>query len=174
MRPTEGVCPCGVTFAVKAGRGRPREYCSGSCGAAAWRAANLEKCRARDAAWRAANPEKARAYAAVWQAANPEKAHAHGRKHRTGWSAEVFDAAWTTQSGLCGLCGEPMTRGGKQAKSVVADHWEPDGVKTPRSLLHMTCNSDLGHIEKLFQEHTFRGRPLSLYLAYLERHEALK
>jgi hypothetical protein len=43
---------------------------------AAYRAANLEKARARNAAWRAANPEKARAFRAVYRAANLEKERA--------------------------------------------------------------------------------------------------
>jgi len=158
--------------------GRAAKYCSAKCRAAARYAANPEKCRAQCKAYRAANLEKCRAsdraYAAAWYAANPEKRRASSRKRNTGWPREVFDAAWTTQSGLCGLCGEPMTRGDKQAKSGVADHWEPDGVKTPRSILHLTCNTALGHVEKLFRERMFFRRPLALYLDYLDRHGALK
>jgi len=112
-----------------------------------------------------------------------EKIRASIRKTKTGWSAEVFESAWESQAGLCALCGEPMTRDSLKASSGVADHWEPDGVKTPRSILHSSCNTDLGCIEKLrgafrvdadMSPFIFKGRPLALYLDYLDRHGALK
>ena len=49
---------------------------------AAYRAANPEKVRAKDAVYRAANREKARASNAAWATANPEKVNARSAKHR--------------------------------------------------------------------------------------------
>lgn len=41
--------------------------------AAAWHAANPERCNASKVAWRTANPKKASASSEAWRAANPEK-----------------------------------------------------------------------------------------------------
>ena len=43
------------------------------------------------------------------------------RKHRTGWSQEMVDAAWRAQNGRCAQCDVPMLARGKQPSSVVCE-----------------------------------------------------
>ena len=62
-------------YAAKSAADGKQIYCKACSRVKAneWRAANIERSRARDAAWRATNHEKVSTYHAKWRAENPEK-----------------------------------------------------------------------------------------------------
>jgi hypothetical protein len=85
--------------------------------------------------WRAANREKMSAY----HATNGEKIRASGRersrKHRTGFTAELFAARILVQGNRCAICEKSLEgyRGGGDA-----DHCHATGK--PRAILCNRCN----------------------------------
>jgi hypothetical protein len=60
----------------RCGNPNPKKHLTPQAGWNVWRAANVEKERARRKAWREANPEKERARCKAWREANPEKTRA--------------------------------------------------------------------------------------------------
>jgi hypothetical protein len=84
------------------------------------------------------------AWAKRWRASHPEK-------RTLGIYSVAFDALWAAQKGLCALCEEPMTTGGKQYLSACVDHdhaccpgYKSCG-KCVRGLIHRRCNMLLGN-----------------------------
>jgi hypothetical protein len=105
-------------------------------------------------------------------AADSKGVHEYSFWYRTGWTQEAYEAAWQRQQGLCAICKRSMTQGSTRNQSAVRDHWEPNGVKTPRDLLHARCNLNLGLLERLLRDDTVHGQPAAPYREYLARHEA--
>lgn len=90
----------------------------------AYREANKEKARARDAEWRANNKERIR----------------ENNLRRLGWSTEMFDARLAEQGGCCGICGTLMED--LPPKHRHADHCHTSGAA--RGVLCNSCNVGLG------------------------------
>jgi hypothetical protein len=76
------------------------------------------------------------------------------RLWKYGLSAEIFDALWKKQKGLCAICHEPMSIEGRGSRSVVVDHAHIccPGVKSCgaciRDLLHNSCNQVIGRAQE--------------------------
>jgi acetyltransferase-like isoleucine patch superfamily enzyme len=88
--------------------------------------------------WRAANREKSNAASAAWKKRNPDAARKRNRLVKYGLTQEGFDQLFASQSGLCGICFEPLD------ETVAVDHChETDAV---RGLLHRGCNAALGQL----------------------------
>jgi hypothetical protein len=124
--------------------------------ARAWTAGNREKKAETGKKWREATQydqaysksENGMARTEKYRQANKDMLLAKLRKYRTGWGPDEFKAAWDKQQGLCAICGEPMRLEGPPGKNkAVADHFERDGVKISRAILHSSCNQLLGVFE---------------------------
>lgn len=108
-----------------------------------WRARNPEKARESVRRWKAKNPEKARESARRWRAENLEKAREIGRMCRYvkyGITTVGFDAMFTQQGGVCGIC--------KRKRPLCVDHNHE--TKKVRALLCRKCNSGIGFFQEDF------------------------
>ena len=108
-----------------------------------WYSENREDILARRRVAREANHDEYKAKARAYYRANRAKLLSSKRHHSTGWTAEMFSAAWEEQKGMCALCGIAMQPEGRGALSVHGDHCHMTG--RPRALLHNRCNVGLGY-----------------------------
>lgn len=125
-----------------------------------WRAANLDKARARDREKarqrRVTDPDGVKARAAgfrekhrgdlarrqrEWNAANPEKVLDGNLRNIYGLPLEAYDALHAKQDGVCGICARPGSSRGRDRLNV--DHCHDTG--RVRGLLCGHCNRGLGH-----------------------------
>jgi hypothetical protein len=90
-----------------------------------------------DPEYRAHNAARAR----EWHAKNPERSRALKRKDATGWTQEMFNAAWEKQCGCCAICRRKLEKSGKQTH---ADH--DHETKKPRAILCHGCNTGIGNL----------------------------
>ena len=111
--PTSLTCTCGRPRVRSRTTGRLRRSCA-TCIRRSARHAGARK-RANDR----------RAGVAARQA-NPAAYARWNRKHRTGWTQEMVDAAWKRQGGRCVECRRPMLPKGKASQSVRCERGSPD------------------------------------------------
>ncbi len=144
-----------------------------------WRAANREKYLAGQRKWYAANRHLAaqrgkeyrdkkrrehgdtvRAREQRWRDTHPATVRAAYRKYNLkrwyGLTQDAVDKQWSTQGGLCAICGDAL----RQEKSTNIDHHHVTGAF--RGLLCRSCNLGVGN----FRDDT---RRLFGAIQYLQR-----
>jgi hypothetical protein len=137
-----------------------------------WAAANPKRCRDNAAKWRDANREKVREAqrrsSKKWREKYPERSRMIVREHarachrrKTGWTRELFAAAWMLQNGTCAICGVTMLPTGVALNSVAADH--NHRTIQPRGLLCHGCNKGIGLLKD-------NPNVLRSAITYLERY----
>lgn len=111
----------------------------------AWREKNKEYDSLRKKEWVEKNKKHVKAHAKLWQISNKLHIKEYVLQKKFGISLEEFHKMWDNQSGLCGICNEPMLPDGNFKNSVHVDHDHKTGKV--RGLLHSVCNRKLGIIE---------------------------
>lgn len=118
---------------------------------AAYRKRNLEKCRDKDRKFHANRRNKDRINAITWRHKNPDKVKIYNQrsmqsgshlKSRYGISLIRFEEILEEQNYLCSVCYEPFNYTHRATKPHI-DHDHKTGKV--RGILHMRCNTMLGH-----------------------------
>lgn len=117
---------------------------------------NLKKQAARMMAFRSTpdGSSRTKEQAAKWRASHPGRGTEQSRKSRTGWTPEMWEAAWVAQKGCCKICGVALRKNGRGRGAAASDHCHSTGK--PRWLLCTGCNTGLG---------SFRDNPNLLRVA---------
>lgn len=99
----------------------------------------MEKRRGNNNKWQRENPEIVRAYHRKWDAANPDRIKHYHLKYHYGLSLKEYQAMLEQQQGCCAACLEPF----QEDEKPYVDHCHT--TKVVRGLIHMMCNTGLGH-----------------------------
>ena len=95
--------------------------------------------------WRQENPEKNKASRLAYNQNHPERIKSLRRANRMrkyGLAPEEYEAHFTRQGGLCGICGDPPN--GRWKNRLHVDHDHATGAV--RGLICVGCNRAIGYL----------------------------
>lgn len=91
--------------------------------------------------WQDRNPDRAKEIAHKWYAENSRRRKGYSLK-RFGMTVEQYEELFSTQNGLCAICGKPPN-----GKKLAVDHCHSSN--RIRGLLCNSCNAFLGLLEAM-------------------------